>query len=182
MAKSTHQRRSKLQEARIASEVGGRVQAGSGSSWRSKSDVRSFGKLRLEAKHTNKNIYRLKLKDILKVRDEGLKGGLEPWAMQIEFVRSIGSSKKFAVMDYHLYVQLRLRLDDTPISVRPVSTIARQATLDCEEMLGSAGNALQAGKGWALQILFCNEQWEPLITAAVLDWDEFVALFLKESP
>lgn len=103
MAKSKNQRRSRLQEKRIAEEVGGRVQAGSGASWRAKSDVRKLGELRVEAKFTSQNEYKLKLADWLKIRDEAISGGLETPVMQIEFVFGAIQRYKLAVMDYRLF-------------------------------------------------------------------------------
>jgi hypothetical protein len=63
-------RASVRQEKRLAESVGGRTQPGSGSRTGHKSDVRLFDRLRIEAKLTTKDSYRLALKDLSKIRGE----------------------------------------------------------------------------------------------------------------
>lgn len=105
--RSRGQIKSKMQERRAAEDLGGRVQKGSGSSDFAKGDVRKAGDLRLECKTTSKKSYSLKLSDIQKIQLEALKGGLEDWAMQIEFQGQLGQNKKVAVIDWHTYLEMR---------------------------------------------------------------------------
>lgn len=69
--------RSRKLEQKHARSVGGRPQAGSGSSWRAEGDVRSPGYLD-EHKFTTKRSYTLKLDDWLQIRDQALRDGREP--------------------------------------------------------------------------------------------------------
>lgn len=105
--KTKIQKRSMLQERRIAEDVGGREQPGSGSSWSAKGDVRKMGELRVEAKTTSAKTFILKLRDILKIRDEALSGGMEDWAMQVEFQGELGRNRKVAVIDWDRFLELR---------------------------------------------------------------------------
>lgn len=99
-------RKSVLQERRAAEEVGGNIQPGSGAPQFYKGDVRVAGNLRLECKTTGSRSYSLKLDEILKIKGEALAGGLEGWALQVEFQGSSGG-KRFAVIDWGEYQQLR---------------------------------------------------------------------------
>lgn len=173
MAKSWSQKRSKLQEQRIAEDIGGRIQAGSGSSWRAKSDVRDFGKLRIEAKFTSKSSYILKLHDILKIRSEALRGGLELWAMQIEFVG--GSKQKYAVIDHYSLLELRQRVPRACTETY-VGTENRQFKMDLDELRSCAGQAGISGTDWSLHLdwVHCG------IKVAIIDWDYFLSLYEAE--
>jgi hypothetical protein len=102
----SNKRKSVLQERRAAEELGGRVQPGSGAPQFYKGDVRVAGDLRVECKTTGSKAYPLKLQEIEKIKAEALMGGGEGWAMQIEFQTASGG-KKFAVIDWADYVQLR---------------------------------------------------------------------------
>lgn len=104
--KSYAQRRSRLQEKRAARDVGGATQAGSGSSSFAKGDFRKIGNIRGECKFTRSDTYILKKEDLEKIQLEALKGGLEDWVMQVEFVRTAGQSQKFAVLDWTMFVEM----------------------------------------------------------------------------
>lgn len=104
--KSYAQRRSKLQEKRAARDVGGQAQKGSGSSSFAKGDFRNVGHVRGECKHTSKPIYILKEDELKKIQMEALKGGFEDWVMQVEFLKSAGQSKKFAVVDCRMFMEM----------------------------------------------------------------------------
>ena len=99
-------RKSVLQERRAAEDIGGRVQPGSGAPAFYKGDARAAGDLRVECKTTGAKSYSLKLAEIQKIKGEALMGGAEGWAMQIEFQTGT-SSKKFAVIDWQEYLDLR---------------------------------------------------------------------------
>ena len=58
-AKKRQNRRSGKMERRVAKDVGGRVQPGSGSSWRARGDVKS-GTHMIEHKYTDKESYSVK--------------------------------------------------------------------------------------------------------------------------
>lgn len=175
MAKTRHQRRSKLQESRIAEEVGGKVQAGSGAPWMAKGDVRKLGELRVEAKHTNTVEYRLTLEDILKIRDEALLGGLEPWAMQIEFVSGIGSSYKLAVIDAALFRELSEERSDRRVESYIDSTALKGYKLNIETIRALILSELDDGAHYVMKLTFLANP-KP-ITVAIISWDLF--LFLR---
>ena len=105
--KSLNQRRSQRQEKAMAQDVGGRTQPGSGSQDFAKGDVRKVGEFRGECKTTVAASTTLHLKDLLKIQNEALMGGLEDWALQLEFIGQGGRSRKYAVIDWETYVQLR---------------------------------------------------------------------------
>lgn len=77
-------RLSNRQERRIAADVGGRTQPGSGNQAHAKGDVRKKGELRAEAKFTRSKQYILKLADLEKIRAECAHG--EAAAFQIDFL------------------------------------------------------------------------------------------------
>lgn len=81
--KQRQNRRSARQEAQRATEVGGRVQSGSGSSWRARGDVKTPLDLE-ELKFTDKASFPLKVADWELHRDRALKQGREP-VMVIDF-------------------------------------------------------------------------------------------------
>ena len=76
-------RRSAEHERRIARLSGGRVQAGSGSSWRAAEDVSTRTHL-LQHKFTDKKGFRLTADEFLKVQRNAHQTGKEP-AMVIDF-------------------------------------------------------------------------------------------------
>ena len=169
MAKSWNQKRSKLQESRIAKDVGGRVQAGSGSSWRAKSDVRDIGKLRIEAKFTSKDTYALKLKDLLKIREEALLGGLETWVMQVEFVA--GSKQKYAILDYFTFCELNVGRNTFLSSAYDVTQSA-QYQLERDHLRKLAGQ----GREWILNVEFIA-MGERVLNVAITSWEQFLAIY-----
>ena len=105
--KSFSQRRSQLQEKRLAEEIGGRVQPASGAMDFAKGDVRIAGVVRIECKTTSKASYILKVAELKKIQNEALLGGDDDWAMQIEFQGQAGLNKRVAVIDWYAYEQLR---------------------------------------------------------------------------
>jgi hypothetical protein len=169
MAKSWNQRRSKLQERRIAKDVGGRVQVGSGSSWRAKSDVRDLGKLRIEAKFTSKDTYALRLKDLLKIRKEALLGGLEIWAMQVEFVS--GSKQKYAVLDYFTFCELNVGRNSYLHGEYDV-TQGKQYSMELGHLREIAGQ----GREWLLQVEFVGSN-DRVMNIAITSWEQFLAMY-----
>lgn len=105
--KSRNQMMSQRQEARVAQDLGGRVQAASGAMDHAKGDVRVSGNLRVECKTTSTKGYSLKLAEIQKIQGEALMGGMEDWAMQVEFQGQFGQHKKVAVIGWESYLELR---------------------------------------------------------------------------
>lgn len=99
-------RKSVLQERRIADDIGGRVQPGSGAPEHYKGDAISPGDLRVEAKTTSKKQYALKVSELDKIRNEALNGGEEDWAMQIEFQGQF-TNRTVAVIDWHRFLELK---------------------------------------------------------------------------
>lgn len=174
MAKSKNQRRSKLQERRIAEDVGGRVQAGSGSSWRAKSDVRKLGQLRIEAKFTSMPEFKLKLGDWLKIKDEALTGGLETPVMQIEFTRHL-ASYKLAVMDYRLFRHWHGFAETKTMYQNEYWTDAKQFGIDGETAQAFFSNATMRGGNGVMQVTF--DQGAEKHYLAVIEWLLFTSLY-----
>ena len=107
MSKSYIQRISQKQERRVADEVGGRTQPASGAMAHAKSDVRKAGELRVECKFTSAKSYSLKLAELDKIAAEALAGGLEVPVLQVQFQKPGGLNRKFAVIDWHEYLDLK---------------------------------------------------------------------------
>jgi len=83
--KQRQNKRSDKQEKARAKEIGGKVQAGSGSSWRARGDCKNETVLE-ELKYTDASSFSLKAKDWLLHKDRALKQGREP-VMVIEFMQ-----------------------------------------------------------------------------------------------
>lgn len=82
-ARRVRNARSGRQERLRASEIGGRVQAGSGSSWRAPQDVVSAEKLE-QVKYTDKASFVLKSSELHKVMQDALDLGRSP-QMLVDF-------------------------------------------------------------------------------------------------
>lgn len=105
--KSQSQRRSQQQERSVAEDLNGRVQKASGATDFAKGDVRVVGEERVECKTTSAKSFSLKLSELEKIQGEALRGGAEAWSMQVEFQGQLGKHRKFAVIDWETYLQLR---------------------------------------------------------------------------
>lgn len=68
--------------------------------------------MRVECKTTSSKSYSLKVSEIQKIQEEAIMGGLEDWAMQIEFQGPVGTHKQVAVIDWHSYLEMRKLQDD----------------------------------------------------------------------
>jgi hypothetical protein len=185
MAKSRIQKMSARQERKIAEDVGGRRQAGSGSSWRAKSDVRTMGKLRVEAKFTQKPTYTLKLDDWKKIREEAIKGGLETPVMQVEFTPP-GSSPgmKFAVMDYKLFLDWHKFSQDKGIQLVETWTGSKSIEVSALELLQLKMQALKDDTTPTTKFTFSvlteprEQKWE----LVVIPWDVFTEIYEAYQP
>lgn len=185
MAKSRTQKRSKRQEEKIAEDLGGRRQAGSGSSWRAKGDVRAMGKLRVEAKFTQKPSYLLKLDDWKKIREEAIKGGLETPVMQVEFVPP-GSSPgmKFAVMDYKLFRDWHGFSQDKGINQVETWTGSKSIEVQALELIQLGLQSLKEGTTPVTKFTFSplmepkDTKWE----LAVIPWAIFTEIYEAYRP
>lgn len=76
-------RASVRQERRVAKQVGGRVQPGSGNQWSAKGDVKTAEHL-IECKTTDGKGYRLTVEVLRKIETEAAKAGRRP-VLQVEF-------------------------------------------------------------------------------------------------
>jgi hypothetical protein len=101
-----NRKKSQLQEKRVAEDIGGRVQPGSGAPAFYKGDVREAHVLRIECKTTGALSYKLNLADLEKIKVEALRGNDPDWAMQIEFQTASGN-KKFAIIDWQTFLDLK---------------------------------------------------------------------------
>jgi hypothetical protein len=105
--KTYGQRRSDLQEDRVARDLEGRRQKASGASKFAKGDVRKPLEIRAECKTTGFRSYSLKLSDWRKLQAQAVQGGLEAPVMQVEFQGQGGQNVKLAVIDWSYYQELR---------------------------------------------------------------------------
>lgn len=179
MAKSRIQKRSRLQERRAAKDVGGRVQAGSGNSWRSKGDVRDVSQLRMECKYTGKSTYVLQLSDLEKIQLEALKGGLEEWAMQIEFVTGAGSSVKMAVGSYLLLKDRWKQHGSGDLFESYTETEAKSVRLSLSEIWNLDTVARAERGGWLWQFVFKMPNGLPKCYG-LTSWDIYTEMLNKE--
>jgi hypothetical protein len=179
MAKSRQQKRSQLQEKRIAADLGGRTQPGSGSFWGAKSDVRKQGQIRCEAKYTAKKKYTLKLADLLKIKDEAIRGGLETPVMQVEFVAgSSAFSWKYAIVEYHYFRHIYAFSNAYRTLQFPSEfSTGKSITISVEHMLSAASKAAAKKEDWALELIWAIENVGGMrYRFVVLDWNWFVTL------
>lgn len=97
---------SQRQEKRIADDIGGRTQPGSGSQEFAKSDVRKKGEFRVEAKFTRNKSFPLKREILDKISSECV--GTEKPVLQIDFLEDrVGSAKEsWAVIPYEHWEEL----------------------------------------------------------------------------
>jgi hypothetical protein len=100
--KTNSQKRSRKQEKRAASRIGGRVQPGSGAG-RAKGDVRDVGYTRMECKFTRAKSYSLKLEELKKIEREAGPG--EQPVFEIEF-QSVLPHERYVVLPGWLYDHL----------------------------------------------------------------------------
>jgi hypothetical protein len=102
MDKASARRQKKLsqkQEQKVASDVGGRIVAGSGAAkFSGGGDVRDRGNIRVECKYTEKPFFILQLSDLLKIKKQAIQGGLEEPVMQVSFLVRGGLSEDFAIV------------------------------------------------------------------------------------
>ncbi len=180
MAKTPQQRRSQKQEERAAEEVGGRAQAGSGASWRAKSDVRDLGKLRIECKYTDKTVYILRLADLKKIRDEAITGGLEGWAMQIEFALW---GRAYAVLDFKMFRHMHgfSAVGDEPgdtLMIQDAEAPHDSYRLKVIELSQLAGRAAEQACTACLHLTFTGEEK----TFAIIDWNTYLKLYGAYQP
>jgi hypothetical protein len=170
-----------LQEERIAEDVGGRVQSGSGSSWSAKSDVRKMGDLRIEAKFTEKPEYTLKLDELLKLRDEAIKGGLETPIMQVEFAGpGFAGSYKLAVMDFALFHHWYGFSQNKGLHIQECWTAAKQFRLDLPSARAFFAGATSLSALGVIRLVFERNDWKRHY--AVIEWDLFTTLHEEYHP
>ena len=104
-------RKSQLQERRVAKDIGGHVQPGSGAPEFYKGDVRQDQQLRVECKTTSSQAYHVRLMDLEKIKSEALRGGDPYWAMQVEFQTQTGG-KQFAIIDWASFLYLMKNMQE----------------------------------------------------------------------
>ena len=180
--KSRAQRRSRTQERRVAADVGGKVQAGSGNAWSAKGDVRKMGQLRVEAKYTERPRYILKLKDVLKIRSEALQA-LETWVMQLEHVHG-PYSKKYAICDFGLFQEMHYdyqkqlhALEQREPVIQDFWTPHLTFTLDLQALNYFLAEALTMKGVGVYRIAFSQYRSSPVQTlAAIFQWDHFLTI------
>jgi hypothetical protein len=96
---------SKKQERRIAEDVGGRTQPGSGCSPRAKGDVRKLGELRIEAKYTKARSYSLHLDDLRKILSECGEGEIATLVVDFLDPQSGRTTDSWAVVPYEDWIE-----------------------------------------------------------------------------
>ena len=84
--KRVQNRRSAQKERKVAKETGGRVQAGSGSSWSAPREIVTDEAM-IQHKYTDAKGYRLDSAEWEEIRTDALQAGREP-AMIVEFTRT----------------------------------------------------------------------------------------------
>jgi hypothetical protein len=116
-------RRSQEQEQRVARIVNGKVNPGSGSSWRRPNDVRDSEKL-WEMKRTDSKSITVKLSDLEAVRRRAILDGKSS-VMHLEF-----GKRRYVVISEDDYLALLEELDEAQLR----SIEARNPGIDMEEV------------------------------------------------
>lgn len=96
-------KRSRRQEAKTRSEIGGRGQPGSGNQWHSKGDNKGRGYI-TEEKTTHKDSFRLKLADLRLNQARAVAEGCEG-VVQVQFDGD-GVASRWAVVPWETWEQL----------------------------------------------------------------------------
>ena len=90
-------------EERIARDLGGTAQAGSGNTANRRGDIRVHGRLRVQEKTTSGRSFSLRSQDWEEVREQALLAGEEP----VMVIRFLEGDRWLAVLDYdHLLALL----------------------------------------------------------------------------
>lgn len=167
-------RRSQLQERRVAEDLGGRVQPGSGAPDFYKGDVKAPG-VRVECKTTGQAHYVLKMSDLDKITKEAM-GALETPVMQIQF-GVIGKGRNYAVISLHWFERMLTHAGINykayyPHRAHGISTRIKS------DMLITAAAAAAGHSIWALKICFGPRQFESQMWA-LTSWEHFLELYKK---
>ena len=95
-------RRSQRQERKLAHDIGGRAQPGSGSQPGAKGDIRKRGEARVESKFTQAKSYRVERKTLDKIRGEAAFG--EVPSLDIEFQDPAGRPEdRWVLIPYDIW-------------------------------------------------------------------------------
>lgn len=99
-------KRSLRQERKLAEDIGGRTQPGSGNQSYAKGDVRKKGKFRVEAKFTKSKSYNLTREVLSKISGE-CTGGEKP-ILHVDFVHpsTLRSENSYVVIPYEDWMEL----------------------------------------------------------------------------
>lgn len=159
---------SRRQERRTAAEIGGRVQTNSGATRHGGADVRERGKTRVECKYTGKSTYILKLADLLKLRQQAIKGGLEMPVFKIGFaVTGQRMMDEVAVLRWNDY--LALCHHDSAHLTRDCFVAAQQYQLTRAE-------ALTLLTGQRIRLGFEVPHEVTLTMYLIMPWADYLAL------
>ena len=96
LSKRDNLRRSRRQEKRVAEDVGGSCQAGSGSRWEMKGDVRKLDAVRVECKTTRGKGFRVTREVLEKIEREA--SGLETPVLQLDFENGDGTVSSYGIV------------------------------------------------------------------------------------
>lgn len=135
--------------------------------------------LRMECKTTSKKTFTLKLDELLKITTEALMGGLESWVFQIEFQGQAGMNRKFAVIDWAWFDELRrAREPETTLYVSYYDAPAQSTKLSLPTLQSQMGDTLSLPlpRMWAASVTFLH----PFKQYALIDWTLFQSL--REKP
>jgi len=136
-----------------------------------------MGRLRVEAKFTEKGTYSLKLADWLKIKDEAIKGGLETPAMQIEFIPpGAAGTYKLAVMSYQLFRHWHGFSQEKTLFEAEFFCTGKQFTIDWVDARSHFVSSIgRAGHGvW--RVVFDRGPNEQKVSLALIEWDLFTTL------
>jgi len=150
-------RRRKLsnkQEQKATKELGLKMSPASGATMFGGGDGRLAGKIRLECKFTEADSYTLKLEDLLKLRKQAIKGGLEQPIFQLEF-KGGAYKAKYAIVP-----------DDQAGKLSGLCTDKKQITLHSDflyrnskpiELIFNEARAIGENMGWSFKLYDWND-------------------------
>jgi hypothetical protein len=98
-------RRSMKQENKIAKDIGGKRQPGSGAMSHAKGDIRKVGRLRLEAKFTYAKSFRLSVDTLDKIQAEAAPGELPGVVVSLLDKHTNRELQSFVIVPYHDWVR-----------------------------------------------------------------------------
>lgn len=155
---------SNKQERDVAQELNLKTMPASGATRHGGADARSVGKIRVECKYTDSDKYTLKLADLLKLRNQAIRGGLEEPIFQVWF-RTVNSGK-YAIVPTVPTDECSLR----------ATKLSKQVVLYSGDLLA----LLKNGESPLMRLTFFNVPVIHKYEVSIFNWNDYMERFENE--